>query len=143
MYKLEGKSSHDPNQARISRAPRSLGHGGGLMGVNPSVGQGKTSDLNQNHHEPKQGDEPCDAFLEGKNILLQLQNTHVGDVDGHHLGHRGLYPSGCSGRWHATLECHLDIASSSNEFPKSMVIFALNSRRGSHALMMAFPSGSQ
>ena len=76
--------------------------------------------------------------------LCRLQSIHVGDVDGHHLGLSRLCPSECCGRGHSALACHLDIASSSNEFARSMVIFALESRRGSHDLMMiAFPSGSQ
>jgi hypothetical protein len=66
------------------------------------------------------------VFAQGEDLLLQFHGIPVGDVDGHDLSPRRLYPSACGGKGYATLECRLDIAGGSNKFTESLVIFALH-----------------
>ena len=106
-----------------------------LLG-NPAVGQGETSDLQQNHHEPKQGDEPTDAFPEGENLLLQLQHVLMGHIDRHHLGLSCVDPTASSGSRHTAFESQLDVASRSDKVAKTMVVFALRSCCGNHYIMI-------
>lgn len=108
---------------------------------NTTLAEGNTAGLHEDDREPEQRGELLDSSTKDENLTFEVARLRVEDVRRDHGGNGRVEPAARGRTWNASSERVIDVAGLANEFPETMVVPLLSSRRRAHAVMMNVDEG--